>query len=75
MGAVLAATSHTFRTSPSQRGRWVLDVIFGTPPPPPPANAGLFKNEKREKEARGHPLTEKVIQTFGASIKEIKLDG
>jgi DNA polymerase-3 subunit gamma/tau len=30
---------------------------------------------EREKEARAHPLTEKVIQTFGASIKEIKLDG
>jgi hypothetical protein len=30
---------------------------------------------QREKEARAHPLTEKVIQTFGASIKDIKLDG
>jgi hypothetical protein len=60
MGAVLAATSHTFRTSPSQRGQWVLDVIFGTPPPPPPANAGLFKNEKREKEPKD--FREKLAQ-------------
>jgi hypothetical protein len=60
MGAVLASTSHTFRTSPSQRGRWVLDVLFGTPPPPPPPNAGLFKNEKREKEPKD--FREKLAQ-------------
>ena len=29
----------------------------------------------REDEARKHPITEAVIQTFGASIKEIKVDG
>jgi mono/diheme cytochrome c family protein len=60
MGAVLATTSHTFRTSPTQRGRWVLDVIFGTPPPPPPANAGLFKDEKKEKEPKD--FREKLAQ-------------
>jgi DNA polymerase III subunit gamma/tau len=31
--------------------------------------------QKRETEARAHPITEAVIQTFGASIKEIKIDG
>jgi hypothetical protein len=60
MGAILAANSHTFRTSPSQRGRWVLEVIFGTPPPPPPANAGMFKDEKRGKEAQN--FREKLAQ-------------
>ena len=49
MGAVLAATSHTNRTSPTKRGKWVLDVIFGNPPPPPPANAGTFKDEDKHK--------------------------
>ena len=29
---------------------------------------------KREKEAREHPITKHVLQTFGASIKEIKTD-
>lgn len=38
MGSVLAMTSHTFRTSPTLRGKWVLEVILGTPPPPPPAD-------------------------------------
>ena len=49
MGAVLAMTSHTFRTSPTQRGKYVLEVIFGTPPPPPPANAGVLKNDDPKK--------------------------
>ncbi|MBA3699857.1 MAG: DUF1592 domain-containing protein [Planctomycetes bacterium] len=38
MGAVLAITSHTFRTSPTLRGKWVMEVLLGTPPPPPPAD-------------------------------------
>ena len=49
MGGILAMTSHTFRTSPTQRGKYVLDVIFGTPPPPPPANAGQLKNDDPKK--------------------------
>ncbi len=45
MGSVLSLTSHTFRTSPTLRGKYILDVIFGTPPPPPPANAGILKDD------------------------------
>ena len=33
------------------------------------------ERKKNEDEARGHPVTEKVLETFGASIKEIKFDG
>jgi hypothetical protein len=29
---------------------------------------------KREAEARAHPITKHVLQTFGAQIKEIKTD-
>jgi hypothetical protein len=32
------------------------------------------ERNKREKEAREHPITKHVLQTFGASIKEIKTD-
>ena len=46
MGSVLALTSHTSRTSPTMRGKWVLEVIFGTPPPPPPPDAGVLKADK-----------------------------
>lgn len=38
MASVLTMTSHTFRTSPTLRGKWILEVLLGSPPPPPPAN-------------------------------------
>ncbi len=44
MGAVLSMTSHTFRTSPTQRGKYVLEVILGTPPPPPPNNVAQIED-------------------------------
>jgi len=34
--SVLTLTSHANRTSPVLRGKWVMEVILGTPPPPPP---------------------------------------
>ena len=37
-GAILMVSSHTDRTSPVVRGKWVLDNLLGTPPPPMPAN-------------------------------------
>ena len=37
-GSVLTLTSHGNRTSPVLRGKWVLEVLLGTPPPPPPPN-------------------------------------
>jgi hypothetical protein len=37
-GSILTLTSHGNRTSPVLRGKWVLEVLFGTPPPPPPPN-------------------------------------
>lgn len=38
MPAVLAVSSHPYRTSPVLRGAWILESILGTPPPPPPPN-------------------------------------
>ncbi|REK17929.1 MAG: DUF1592 domain-containing protein [Planctomycetota bacterium] len=35
-GSVLTVTSNPTRTSPVKRGKWVLEVLLGTPPPPPP---------------------------------------
>ncbi len=35
-GSVLTLTSHANRTSPVLRGKWIMDVMLGTPPPPPP---------------------------------------
>jgi hypothetical protein len=35
-GSILTLTSHAHRTSPVLRGKWVMEVLLGTPPPPPP---------------------------------------
>ena len=35
-GSVLVLTSMANRTSPVLRGKWVMEVLLGTPPPPPP---------------------------------------
>ena len=37
-GSLLTVTSHATRTSPVQRGKWILENILGTPPPEPPPN-------------------------------------
>ncbi len=35
-GSILTQTSHANRTSPVLRGKWIMEVVLGTPPPPPP---------------------------------------
>jgi hypothetical protein len=37
-GSILTLTSTAIRTSPVQRGKYVMEVLLGTPPPPPPPN-------------------------------------
>jgi hypothetical protein len=44
-------TSHTDRTKPTTRGKWILDVMLGSPPPPPPANVSNFAEPKDKKAA------------------------
>ena len=34
-GSILTLTSTALRTSPVQRGKYVMEVLLGTPPPPP----------------------------------------
>jgi hypothetical protein len=62
MGSVLAMTSHTFRTSPTQRGKYILDVLSGTPPPPPPANAGVLKDDNKDKKRSPQTFREQLAQ-------------
>jgi hypothetical protein len=35
-GSILLMTSHTTRTSPILRGKWILSNLLNSPPPPPP---------------------------------------
>jgi hypothetical protein len=37
-GSVLMQTSVADRTSPVQRGKWIMEVLLGSPPPAPPPN-------------------------------------
>jgi Protein of unknown function (DUF1592)/Protein of unknown function (DUF1588)/Protein of unknown function (DUF1585)/Protein of unknown function (DUF1587)/Protein of unknown function (DUF1595)/Cytochrome C oxidase, cbb3-type, subunit III len=45
-GSILAVTSISTRTSPVQRGKWLLENVLGTPPNPPPANVPPLKENK-----------------------------
>ncbi|HSJ03508.1 MAG TPA: DUF1592 domain-containing protein, partial [Verrucomicrobium sp.] len=47
MGGVLTLTSHSNRTSPTLRGKYVLEVVLGTPPPLPPNNVSQLAPPKK----------------------------
>ena len=54
-GSVLVLTSLANRTSPVLRGKWVMEVLLGTPPPPPPP--GIPDLEETESSRDGRMLT------------------
>ncbi len=54
-GSILVQTSLGNRTSPVLRGKWVMQVLLGTPPPPPPP--GVPDLEETEGTAGGQVLT------------------
>ncbi|MDB6053914.1 MAG: hypothetical protein JWN25_1437 [Verrucomicrobiales bacterium] len=58
MTAVHMTTSHPKETNPSGRGKWVLDILLGTPPPPPPPNVPILA--KAEKSGSKSTLRERL---------------
>jgi hypothetical protein len=54
-GSILVLTSVADRTSPVMRGKWVMEVLLGSPPPPPPPNVPALEETKGE--AGGRILT------------------
>jgi hypothetical protein len=57
--AVLAVTSYTTRTSPTIRGKWLLENILGAPVPPPPPNVpALEASNKGDKPASVREMLE-----------------
>jgi hypothetical protein len=88
-GAVLMVTSHTDRTSPVVRGKWVLDNLLGAPPPAPPANVPpLNENPQREgkvltmrermEEHRANPVCancHKLMDPIGLSLENFDAVG
>ena len=53
-GSILAVTSHSDRTSPVVRGKWILENILGMPVPPPPPDVPLAQGESGGREAADH---------------------
>ena len=51
-GSVLVQTSLANRTSPVLRGKWVMEVLMGTPPPPPPPDVPGFDETASAKNGR-----------------------
>ena len=51
-GSVLLLTSMSARTSPVLRGKWVMEVLMGTPPPPPPPNIPAFDDTESARGGR-----------------------
>ena len=45
-GSVLAVSSYPSRTSPTIRGKYILNNILGTPPPPPPPDVPALDDSK-----------------------------
>ena len=59
-GSVLTLTSHAIRTSPVNRGKWILDNVLGTPPPDPPPNIPALDDKKTQ--AKIATLRERMSQ-------------
>jgi hypothetical protein len=51
-GSMLVQTSLANRTSPVLRGKWVMEVLLGSPPPPPPPNVPDLEAAGEAKEGR-----------------------
>jgi hypothetical protein len=82
-------TSHTDRTSPVLRGKWILENLLGAPPPAPPANVPpLNENPQREgkvltmrermEEHRANPVCancHKLMDPIGLSMENFDAIG
>jgi hypothetical protein len=88
-GSVLMVTSHTDRTSPVVRGKWILDNLLGAPPPAPPANVPPLKEKEgkagkvlsmreRMDEHRANPVCascHKIMDPIGFSLENFDAVG
>jgi hypothetical protein len=89
-GSVLVMTSIADRTSPVQRGKWVLEVLLGSPPPPPPPNVPALEETRsatgtrvlsvreRMEEHRRNPACRschRVIDPLGLALENYDVTG
>lgn len=89
-GSVLVLTSVADRTSPVMRGKWVMEVMMGSPPPAPPPNVPALEETKgavagkvlsvreRMEEHRKNPACtscHRVIDPLGLSLENFDVTG
>ena len=89
-GSILTLTSHGNRTSPVLRGKWILEVLLGSPPPPPPPNIPDLEEAGDAKDGRFLSVAEQlaahranpacsschnVIDPIGLSLDHFDVDG
>lgn len=89
-GSVLVLTALPDRTSPVLRGKWVMEVLLGTPPPPPPAGvpaleetsgsvAGQFITTRQRMEThRASPVCQschKFMDPMGLALDNFDVTG
>jgi hypothetical protein len=60
--SILTLTSHANRTSPVLRGKWVMEVLIGSPPPPPPPNVPDLEKTGDTKDGRLLTTRERMEQ-------------
>ena len=60
--SILTLTSHADRTSPVLRGKWVMEVLLGTPPPPPPPNVPDLEATAEAEDGRLRTVRERMEQ-------------
>src|SRR5205085_4863437 len=61
-GSVLLSTSLADRTSPVLRGKWILEVLLGTPPPPPPPVVPALEDSAKPIQGDRHLSTRERIE-------------
>jgi hypothetical protein len=59
-GSVLTLTSIAERTSPVMRGKWIMEVLLGSPPPPPPPNVPALEETKGTSEGKVLSVRERM---------------
>ena len=90
-GSILTLTSVADRTSPVQRGKWVMEVLLASPPPPPPPNVPalddsakvseggkLLSTRERMEEHRKNPACtscHRVIDPLGLALENFDVTG
>ena len=81
-GSMLLVTSNANRTSPVQRGKWILENLLGSPPPLPPPNVPPLKENAnasaatsvrgRMEEHRANPVCaacHKIMDPIGLALE------